>query len=160
MLIKSPEASDHEANLRESFENLRNQRGIEPNPNKIGGTTVDREVDRVVGRLYMPCKVPYLSSMPEKRDETSSGTQNLYLAVSESALSSVMIREKDKVQWSVYFVSRLMRGAETRYPLTEKMVFALIVAARKLKHYFEANPIEVITDQPLRKILENPSFSG
>ncbi|GAA0147074.1 hypothetical protein LIER_06865 [Lithospermum erythrorhizon] len=60
MLIKSSEASDHEANLRESFENLRrynlwlntekcvfgvtfgkflgymiNQRGIEPKPDKI-----------------------------------------------------------------------------------------------------------------------------
>ncbi|GAA0140553.1 hypothetical protein LIER_01874 [Lithospermum erythrorhizon] len=35
-----------------------------------------------------------------------------------------------------------MRGTETRYPLTEKLGFALIVAARKLKPYFEAHPIE------------------
>ncbi|GAA0159957.1 hypothetical protein LIER_16621 [Lithospermum erythrorhizon] len=84
----------------------------------------------------------------------------LYLAVWESSLSSSLIREEDKVQWPVYYVSRLLRGAETRYPLTEKLVFALMVAARKLKPYFESRLVEVITDQPLRKILENPTRSG
>ncbi|GAA0150152.1 hypothetical protein LIER_09155 [Lithospermum erythrorhizon] len=38
-----------------------------------------------------------------------------------------------------------MRGAETRYPLTEQLIFALIVATRKLKSYFEAPPVEDIT---------------
>ncbi|GAA0170812.1 hypothetical protein LIER_24993 [Lithospermum erythrorhizon] len=42
----------------------------------------------------------------------------------------------------------------------EKLVFSLIVAARKLKRYFEVHPMEVITDQPLPQILENPSLSG
>ncbi|GAA0185275.1 hypothetical protein LIER_32563 [Lithospermum erythrorhizon] len=52
-----------------------------------------------------------------------------------------------------------MRGAETRYPLTEKLVYSLIVAARKIKPYSEAYPIEVVTDQPLRQILEKPNRS-
>ncbi|GAA0166924.1 hypothetical protein LIER_21974 [Lithospermum erythrorhizon] len=55
---------------------------------------------------------------------------------------------------------RVMRGAETRYPLMEKLVFALIVAAWKLKTYIKAHKIEVITNQPLRQILENSSRSG
>ncbi|GAA0160985.1 hypothetical protein LIER_17411 [Lithospermum erythrorhizon] len=84
----------------------------------------------------------------------------LFLTVLESALSSVLIREEEKVQRPVYYVSLVMRGAETKYPLMEKFVFSLIVAARKLKTYFEAYPVELITDQPLRKILENPSRSG
>ncbi|GAA0147073.1 hypothetical protein LIER_06864 [Lithospermum erythrorhizon] len=79
---------------------------------------------------------------------------------SESALSSVLIREEDKVQRPVYYVSRVIRGVETRYYMTKKLVFALIVATRKLKPYFEAHLVEVITNQPLRKILENPSRSG
>ncbi|GAA0145477.1 hypothetical protein LIER_05660 [Lithospermum erythrorhizon] len=53
-----------------------------------------------------------------------------------------------------------MRGGETRYPVTEKLVYALIVDAWKLKPYFEAHLIEVVMDQPLRKILENPSRYG
>ncbi|GAA0157502.1 hypothetical protein LIER_14756 [Lithospermum erythrorhizon] len=83
----------------------------------------------------------------------------IYLAVSESALSSVLIWEEEKVQRRLYYVIRVMRGAEMRYPLTEKLVYALIIAARKLKPYFEAHLVEVITDQPLRQILDNPSRS-
>ncbi|GAA0165445.1 hypothetical protein LIER_20847 [Lithospermum erythrorhizon] len=74
----------------------------------------------------------------------------LYLEISESALSSVLIREEAKVQRPIDYVSRVMRGAETRYPLMEKLVYFLIVAARKLKPYFDAHQVEIITDQPLR----------
>ncbi|GAA0145637.1 hypothetical protein LIER_05789 [Lithospermum erythrorhizon] len=98
---------------------------------------------------------PLMLAQPMARD-----VLQLYLAVSESALKSFLIREEDKVQRLVYYVSKVMRGAETRYPQTEKLVYALIVAARKLKPYFEAHPVKVVTDQPLLKILENPSMSG
>ncbi|GAA0151687.1 hypothetical protein LIER_37336 [Lithospermum erythrorhizon] len=53
-----------------------------------------------------------------------------------------------------------MRGAETSYPLMEKLVYALIMPAQKLKPYIEAHLVEVISDQPLRQILENPCRSG
>ncbi|GAA0174434.1 hypothetical protein LIER_27824 [Lithospermum erythrorhizon] len=66
----------------------------------------------------------------------------LYLIVSESELSSALIREKEMVQKPVYYGSRVMRRAETRYSLTEKMVYALIIVARKLKPYFDAHPLE------------------
>ncbi|GAA0157089.1 hypothetical protein LIER_14428 [Lithospermum erythrorhizon] len=57
MLIKSWEAADYEANLRESFENLRNQRGIEPNPDKIAAVQAmqnprtQKEAQRLRGRI-------------------------------------------------------------------------------------------------------------
>ncbi|GAA0145830.1 hypothetical protein LIER_05929 [Lithospermum erythrorhizon] len=53
--------------------------------------------------------------------------------------------------------SRVMRGAETRYTIAEKLVYALIIDARKLKPYFEVPPVEIITDQLLWKIVENPA---
>ncbi|GAA0142010.1 hypothetical protein LIER_35497 [Lithospermum erythrorhizon] len=64
------------------------------------------------------------------------------LWIFESALSSVLIREEEKVERSVYYGIRVMRGAEARYPLTEKLVYALIVAAQKLKRYFKAHLVE------------------
>ncbi|GAA0148975.1 hypothetical protein LIER_36837 [Lithospermum erythrorhizon] len=76
------------------------------------------------------------------------------------ALSSVLVREEKKVPRPVYYVSRVMRGAEMRYRLTERLVYALIVAAGKLKPYFEAYPMEVVTDQPLRKILKTLAGLG
>ena len=60
----------------------------------------------------------------------------LYLAVSTHAVSSTLIREEGKVQKPVYYTSRALRGAEGRYSLMEKLVFALITAFRKLRHYF------------------------
>ena len=71
---------------------------------------------------------------------------HLYLAVTPHAVSSALIREEGRVQKSVYYTSRALRGAEGRYPLIEKMAFALITASRKLRHYFQAYIINVMTE--------------
>ncbi|XP_031127679.1 uncharacterized protein LOC116029776 [Ipomoea triloba] len=81
------------------------------------------------------------------------------MAVSERALSSVLVRE-ERTQHPVYYVSKLLRGAETRYTPLEKMAYALVTTARKLVPYFQAHPKEVLTDQPLAGILRNPMSSG
>ena len=60
----------------------------------------------------------------------------LYLAVSSTVVSAALIREEEKVQKPVYYASWALRGAEERYPPMEKLVFALVTAARKLKPYF------------------------
>ncbi|GAA0148977.1 hypothetical protein LIER_36838 [Lithospermum erythrorhizon] len=102
----------------------------------------------------------YLQSPQLLAQSVKGEIVQLYLAVSESALSSVLVREEKKVPRPVYYVSRVMRGAEMRYRLTERLVYALIVAAGKLKPYFEAYPMEVVTDQPLRKILKTLAGLG
>ena len=43
--------------------------------------------------------------------------------------------------------------AKTRYPELEKLALALIVASRKLRPYFHAHIIEVLTNYPLRQVL-------
>ena len=50
-----------------------------------------------------------------------------------------------------YYTSRALRGVEGRYPLIEKLAFALITASRKLRHYFQVHVINVMTDHPLKK---------
>ena len=60
----------------------------------------------------------------------------LYLEVTPHAVSSALIRKEGKVQKPVYYTSKALRGAEERYPLMEKLAFALITASRKLRHYF------------------------
>ena len=77
----------------------------------------------------------------------------LYLAVTPHAVSSALIREEGKVQKPVYYTSRALRGAKVRYPLIEKLAFALITASRKLRHYFQAHVINVMTDHPLKKAM-------
>ena len=51
-------------------------------------------------------------------------------------------------------------GIEERYPQIEKLAFALITAARKLKPYFQAHTIVVLTDKPLRRAMSSPKAAG
>ena len=73
----------------------------------------------------------------------------LYLAVTPHAVSLALIREEGRVQKPVYYTSRALRGMEGQYPLMEKLAFALIIAFRKLRHYFQAHVINVMTAHPM-----------
>jgi hypothetical protein len=72
----------------------------------------------------------------------------------------VLIREEFGAQKQVYFTSRALHGAEERYPWIEKLAFALITSARRLRPYFQAHAIRVLTEYPLKKILQKPDLSG
>ena len=84
----------------------------------------------------------------------------LYLAVTSHAVSSALIREEGKVQKLVYYTSKALRGAEGRYPLIEKLAFTLITASRKLRHYFQAHVINVMTDHSLKKSMNKLEAAG
>ena len=84
----------------------------------------------------------------------------MYLAVSETAISAALIREEDIKQLPVYYISQAFQGAEFRYPGIEKIAFALIVASRKLRQYFQANLILVMTDQPIKKSMKQLEVAG
>ena len=60
----------------------------------------------------------------------------LYLAVFENAASSVLVREENKVQHPVYYVSKRLLDAELRYPDMKKLSYALVISSRKLRLYF------------------------
>ena len=70
----------------------------------------------------------------------------LYIAVSQAAVRAALVRDEGGSQRLIYFISRAFRGAEERYLRMEKLAFALIIAARKLKPYFQAHTIIVLTD--------------
>ena len=78
----------------------------------------------------------YLSSPPLLSPSKLGEELLLYLAISLVAVSAALIKEESEVQKLVYFTSQALRGAEERYPLMEKLAFALVTAARKLKPYF------------------------
>ncbi|KAL2922044.1 ORF V: Enzymatic polyprotein [Bienertia sinuspersici] len=84
----------------------------------------------------------------------------LYIAVSEAAVSVVLLREEGKVQQPIYFVSHTLTGAESRYPMIEKAAYAIIIAARKLRPYIDSHQIVVLTDLFLEMSLEKIEKSG
>ena len=102
-----------------------------------------------------------LSLLPTTAEPVSTRRRALSLSsYLPAAISVALFREEEKVQKPMYYASRALRGAEERYPPMEKLAFALVTAARKLKPYFQAHTINVLTDKPLRRAMSNPEVAG
>ena len=71
-----------------------------------------------------------------------------------------MIREEEKVQKPIYYTNHALRRAKERYPPMEKLAFALVTTAHKLKPYFQAHTVVVLTGRPLRRAMSNPDAVG
>jgi ribonuclease HI len=102
----------------------------------------------------------YLTSPPLLSRTVPGEVLYLYLAVSPTAISAALIREDEGIQKPVYFVSKALHGAEERYPQIEKLAFTLVMASRKLQPYFQAHTIRVLTEYPLRKVMQKLDLSG
>ncbi|RVW81435.1 hypothetical protein CK203_035147 [Vitis vinifera] len=89
------------------------------------------------------------------------GKDYLYLAVTDWAVSAVLLCSlSPREQRPVYFISKAFADAETRYSRMEQTALALRTAAQKLRPYFQAHPITVFTNQPLRNVLHKSDITG
>ena len=70
-------------------------------------------------------------------------------------MSGALVGEEKDVQKPVYYVSHAMNDPQTRYQRLEKLVLALFIISRKLKHYSQIFPITVLTEHLLRTTMEN-----
>jgi hypothetical protein len=61
------------------------------------------------------------------------------------------------IQRLVYFISEVLHEAKTRYLEVHKLLYVVLIASRKLRHYFQAHRISVVTSYPSRAILHNPN---
>jgi hypothetical protein len=59
------------------------------------------------------------------------------------------------VQQPVYFVSEVLSESKARYQPVQKLLFAVLITLRKLRHYFQEYSISVVTDYLLGDILQN-----
>ncbi|XP_052176660.1 uncharacterized protein LOC127790964 [Diospyros lotus] len=143
-------------------------RGIEANPSKIKAI-LEIPSPRSIKENFVwteECQEAFeqlkqcLVSPPVLAKPQSGESLYIYLAASDEAVSSVLVREEDKVQKPVYYVSKRLAGAEIRYTPTEKLAYALVIFARKLRPYFEAHHVIVLSSQPLKHVLGKPDLSG
>jgi len=49
---------------------------------------------------------------------------------------------------NIYYVSGALSGAKLNYMKIEKIAYVVLIASRKLKHYFQRHEIKVPTSQP------------
>ncbi|GJV12402.1 reverse transcriptase domain-containing protein [Tanacetum coccineum] len=80
-------------------------------------------------------KLPTLTAPEEKKELI------VYLAAAKEAVSAVLMTEREAKQM-------------------EKLVLALVHVSKRLKRYFQAHPIIVITDQPIKQVFSRPKVAG
>ena len=74
----------------------------------------------------------------------------MYLALSDYAISVVLFQHiQDKEQKLVYYMSKAMVDVETQYSRMEQTTLALKNVTQKLRLYFQAHQVAILTNQPL-----------
>lgn len=83
----------------------------------------------------------------------------MYLAMSNHAVSAVLIRLEEDIQKPRYYVSKTLVDAETRYLPLKKVALALVHATCRLPHYFQAHTVIVLTEHTLEALLRRANFT-
>ena len=65
-----------------------------------------------------------------------------------------------KVQRPVYFVSEVLTNTKSRYPQTQKLLYAIVMATKKLQYYFTEHEVSVVTSFPLGEVVRNRDDVG
>jgi hypothetical protein len=88
----------------------------------------------------------------------------LYVAASHAAVSAALVQEKQddqaKKQVPVYFVSEVLSPSKRNYIELEKVLYDVLMASRKIRHYFQSYHIIVPSSQPLKDIIRNRDATG
>ena len=95
-----------------------------------------------------------LTHAPILTPPTDGEPLNLYVATTTQVVSAVVVVERQEeghalpVQRPVYYISEVLSETKTRYPQIQKLLYAVVLARRKLRHYFEAHPVTVVSSFP------------
>ncbi|KAI3459553.1 hypothetical protein Pfo_016216 [Paulownia fortunei] len=148
------------------------ERGIEVNPEKVKAVqqltgriaVLSRFISRSAERSLHFFKILRKGNKFEWIEECQRAFDELENFLTELPLLtkpvSVLLREEGAKQKLIYYVSKLLRGAEIKYPKIEKEGLALVTTVRQFRSYFLSHKIVVQTNLPLRHVLSKPETSG
>src|SRR3954470_4410720 len=107
-----------------------------------------------------------LSTVPILAAPIEKEPMMLYITVTNRVISAVMVvecPEKDKAQpieRPVYYISEVLSASKQNYPHYQKMCYGVYMAAKRLKPYFQARPITVVSSAPLADIIGSKEATG
>jgi ribonuclease HI len=90
----------------------------------------------------------------------------IYVAATTQVVSAAIVVERWEeghalpVQRPVYFISEVLSETKIRYPQIQKLLYAVILTRRKLRHYFESHLVTVVSSFPLGEIIQCWEASG
>jgi hypothetical protein len=93
------------------------------------------EADQAVAQLKDFLSKPPVLTAPHKKEQLL-----LYFAATTHMVSTAIVveRQEDRhaylVQRPVYFVSKVLSESKTRYQLVQKLLYAVLITSRKLRH--------------------------
>ncbi|XP_028084857.1 uncharacterized protein LOC114285975 [Camellia sinensis] len=84
----------------------------------------------------------------------------LYLISTPKSIGALLVQDIDGAERPVYYISRKIRGAEVRYTPVERHCLALVFTTQKLRHYFLAHQIQIVTrSDPIRYLLSKSALT-
>ncbi|XP_019160999.1 PREDICTED: uncharacterized protein LOC109157600 [Ipomoea nil] len=86
----------------------------------------------------------------------------IYISAQESSVGALLAQENDNgKENALYYLSRMMTPNELKYLPIEKLCLALVFTIRKLKHYFEAHTIRLVSRaNPVKYVMAKKSIKG
>jgi ribonuclease HI len=90
----------------------------------------------------------------------------LYISCMTHVVSTALVVERAEeghaypVQHLIYFISELLGPSKKKYPQVQKLLYAVHLTARKLRHNFDDHKVIVVTGFPIRDILHNKEAIG
>jgi hypothetical protein len=112
------------------------------------------EADQALAQLKDFLSRPPVLTAPHKNEQLL-----LYLAATTHVVNTAIIIERQEdghaypVQQPVYFVSEVLSESKARYQPVQKLLYAVLITSRKLRHYFQEYSISVVTNYPFGDIL-------
>jgi hypothetical protein len=107
-----------------------------------------------------------LTTPPIMTPLTPKETLLLYIFATTNVVNTVLVTEREEegqaypIQRPLYYVSEVRADAKTCYTQPQKLLYALLITSRKLRHYFQAHKIVVPSSFPLGEIIRNHDANG
>nr|GFA02927.1 reverse transcriptase domain-containing protein [Tanacetum cinerariifolium] len=160
LVVKSHTEVEMVRDIEETFQTLR-KINMKLNPKKCSfGLTEGVFLGYVITpEGIKPCSDKTTAVLQQPSPQTIKEVKSLNGKLA-SLNSAVLMTERGMVQMPVYFISRALQVPELNYSPMEKLVLSLVFAAKRLRRYFQAHPIAVITNQPIKQVMSRPDVAG
>jgi hypothetical protein len=83
----------------------------------------------------------------------------LYITATTQVVSAALVVEREEAGHGLLYQQSLSQFQDP-LPQIQKLLYAILVAKRNLRHYFESHSVMVVTSFPLGEMVQNRDATG